>query len=235
MVIKGNFPFLEEKGHVISLVGAGGKTTLMYSFAKYFADRGVRTIVTTSTHIRRPEEDLWARTPEEVQSLWSRGLYAVVGMPSENGKLESLPAQELESCIRMADVTLIEADGAKRRPCKVPAEQEPVIPALCDIVIGVMGMNTLGEPLHKVCFRENEAVRLLGAKPSDLMTTEMMAEILASEKGTRKNVGNREYYAVLNQCDSEERIRAAEQILGILREKGIDPCVLTAFPPEERR
>ena len=32
-----NFPFLAEKGHVISLVGGGGKTTLMYNLAAHCA------------------------------------------------------------------------------------------------------------------------------------------------------------------------------------------------------
>lgn len=31
------FPFLAEKGHVISLVGGGGKTTLMYNLAAHCA------------------------------------------------------------------------------------------------------------------------------------------------------------------------------------------------------
>ena len=35
----------------------------------------------------------------------------------------------------MADIVLIEADGAKRNPCKVPASHEPVIVAASDIVI----------------------------------------------------------------------------------------------------
>ena len=29
------FPFLREKGHVVSLIGGGGKTTLLYALSAY--------------------------------------------------------------------------------------------------------------------------------------------------------------------------------------------------------
>lgn len=45
------FPFLAEKGHVISLVGGGGKTTLMYNLAAHCARKGWRVLAATTTHI----------------------------------------------------------------------------------------------------------------------------------------------------------------------------------------
>ena len=119
MIIKGEFPFLKEKNHVISLVGAGGKTTLMYALARRFAGNGARTLITTTTHIYRPEGDVWARSPDAIESLWRRGSYAVAGRLARDGqpeKLTGLPEQELNMYIGMADIVLIEADGAKRMP-----------------------------------------------------------------------------------------------------------------------
>ena len=232
MIISGEFPFLEEKDHVISLVGAGGKTTLMYALAKRFAAKVARTLVTTTTHIYRPKGDMWARSPEAIESLWRRGSYAVAGKPSGDGpaeKLTALPEQELNMYINMADIVLIEADGAKGMPCKAPAGHEPVIPEACDIVIGVMGMKAFGKPLEKVCFRPEEACRLLEIAPTDILTADRMARLLASEQGGRKNVGKREYYAVLNQCDLETDIRAAEQVRKALEGQGITRCILTCF------
>lgn len=48
------FPFLAEKGHVISLVGGGGKTTLMYNLAAHCARKGWRVLAATTTHIMQP-------------------------------------------------------------------------------------------------------------------------------------------------------------------------------------
>ena len=46
------FPFLAEKGHVISLVGGGGKTTLMYNLAAHCARKAGRKIQFESRMVR---------------------------------------------------------------------------------------------------------------------------------------------------------------------------------------
>lgn len=51
LALSHDFPFLKEKGHVISIVGAGGKTALMHMLASYSADLGHKVIVTATTHI----------------------------------------------------------------------------------------------------------------------------------------------------------------------------------------
>ena len=56
MLSEKQFPFLAEKGHVVSLVGGGGKTTLLYAFARHCAAKGWRVLVSTTTHIRQPGE-----------------------------------------------------------------------------------------------------------------------------------------------------------------------------------
>ena len=68
---------------VISLVGAGGKTTTMYQLADELAEQGKRVLVTTSTHIRRPQEGegQWARIGHirEVKDISWEGNILTVG------------------------------------------------------------------------------------------------------------------------------------------------------------
>ena len=40
------FPFLREKGHVVSLIGGGGKTTLLYALSAYCTAKGWRVFST---------------------------------------------------------------------------------------------------------------------------------------------------------------------------------------------
>ena len=63
------FPFLAEKGHVISLVGGGGKTTLMYNLAAHCARKGWRVLAATTTHIMQPPGGVWAQTDAELFRL----------------------------------------------------------------------------------------------------------------------------------------------------------------------
>ena len=226
--------FAERNSRIISFVGAGGKTTAMYTLAAAFAARGLKTLVTTTTHIEMPDKTLWAKNEEEVRQLWQSGSYAVVGTePGAEGaeikKITGLSEPERSLYFDMAEVVLIEADGAKRMPCKVPAAHEPVILKECDTVIGVMGIRSVGRPLREVCFRLEEAQKSFGCHPDERLTPELAAEFLASDLGTKKNVGTRNYCVMLNPCDRDELLSIGSRIRRLLEKKGIYSCMLTAF------
>ena len=146
MITEKEFPFLAEKGHVVSLVGGGGKTTLLYAMASHCARKGWRVLVSTTTHILQPER-CYAPDDPALQALWAAGEYAVAGTPAGNGKLSAPPVQQLQRWMREADAVFLEADGAKRMPCKVPAEHEPVLLPESDAVLAVAGHPILGIPL----------------------------------------------------------------------------------------
>lgn len=222
------FPFLCEGKHIISLVGGGGKTTIMYEMARFCADKGMRTLVTTTTRIYEPENGLFAESETLVKQLWAEGKPAVVGERTNDGKLKMLSVQELYSYIEMADMVLIEADGAKGKPCKAPREKEPVLLPECDIILGVMGLDVPGRPLEEVCFCLDETKDLLGvSSEGHQMTTSDMAEILLSERGTRKGVGQRAFYPVLNKCDVPGGMEQGFEILMELKEKGVLTACMT--------
>lgn len=225
----------DNKKHVISLVGAGGKTTLMYALARACAEQGKKVLVSTTTHIFKPESDVIAHDIEELHMLWKKKSYAVVGAEAENGKLKSLPECELASCMNEADIVLLEADGSKSMPCKVPADHEPAIHERSDIVIAVIGMSALNRPLKDVCFRLDYAMRLLKASDSQTVDEHILSIILSSNEGLKKNVGSREYYAVLNQCDSPKATASARRIAAMLKKNGVSNVCLTSFARAEHK
>ena len=234
MIGEQQFPFLAEKGHVVSLVGGGGKTTLLYAMASHCVQKGWRVLVSTTTHILRPENWLWAKTDAEIQELWARGSYAVVGSPAPNGKLTAPPEADLAHWMAQADAVFLEADGAKHFPCKAPAEQEPVLLPQSDIVLAVAGLSALGHPLKECCFRLEQACMLLGVPPEACLTPELLAQLLASEQGGRKRVGSRAFYAVLNQADTPQRQLLGKQTLCVLQERYRVNGVLTQFEEGKR-
>lgn len=129
----------------------------------------------------------------------------------------------LQRAAELADLILIEADGSKRLPCKVPDSHEPVILPQTDVVVAVLGLSALNLPLKDCCFRLDKATKLLSAKESHPLTCQHMATIFASSQGLRKATNNSEYVVVLNQCDNEDRKNAGEQISDILC--GLDPTI----------
>lgn len=215
------FSFLGKTGKVISLVGAGGKTTWLYRMASFYSARGVRVFVTTTTYMMEPEEKYRAHNIEEAERIWAEGRYVVAGKSAQGGKITKLDQGELEEYEKRSQVVLIEADGAKRMPCKVPADHEPVILPECDVVVGVMGMDSLGKPLEEVCFRVEYAEKLLKKRRDEILTVEDLEKILVSEQGTRKDTKGREYCVILNKCNDRKRREAAEKIAEYLKKEGI--------------
>ncbi|MBO5128924.1 MAG: putative selenium-dependent hydroxylase accessory protein YqeC [Oscillospiraceae bacterium] len=233
--LKQVFGFFGETGHIVSLVGGGGKTTLMYFMAQTCAREGKKVLVTTTTHIFAPAREYYADSAESVRNLWAQGRFAVVGIPvPEKGKLKMPDPQMLDRLLEEADVAFIEADGSKHCPIKVPREGEPVFVPQSDLVIAVMGLSALGKPLHECCFGLLGATQLLDVAADHILTEEDAAKILSSERGSRKDVLQRRFCVVLNQCDDGPRRRSANEIAARLREYGIDQVVMTAFDPEER-
>ena len=198
-----SFDFVNDgKKHTICLVGGGGKTTVMYELAAAWAASGRRVLVLTSTHILRPADGSFAADAVAVQDLWQQGRYAVIGTPElSTGKLTAPPQDLYEALQLQADVILCEADGSRHHPCKASAEHEPVLLPDSDIVLAVAGMDALGCSLAQACQRSQMAAALLGCSAEKIIDAQMLASLLLSEQGARKNVGARAYYIVLNKCD----------------------------------
>ena len=212
------FPFLAEGKHIISFVGAGGKSSLIDAIAKWGSNQGKKVLVTTTTHIFRPQSEILATNEKQLRAIWSSGHWAVIGETEEKQpqKLKMPAFDWMRQAMELADLVLIEADGSKRLPCKVPADHEPVLLPESDIVVAVLGLSALYHPLKECCFRLEQAKKLLLVDENHLLTEEDMAKILLSEQGLRKNVEDRRYIAVLNQCDDDTMQKSAEKIEEIL-------------------
>lgn len=65
---------------------------------------------------------------------------------------------------------MIEADGAKRLPLKVPGEWEPVIPDFTDLVVGVIGMDAVGQMIRESCHRPERVAAFLNKEQTDPVT-----------------------------------------------------------------
>lgn len=214
--------FSDGKKHNICLVGGGGKTTVMYELAAALAAGGRKVLVLTSTHILQPADGSFAADAAAVHNLWQQRRYAVIGTPElSTGKLTAPPQDLYEALQLQADVILCEADGSKHHPCKAPAAHEPVLLPDSDIVLAVAGMDALGRPLAQACQRPQLAAALLGCSLDSVIDEQMLAALLLSAQGSRKNVGTRTYYIVLNKCDL---IKAAQQeeMLRLLVSAGMD-------------
>ena len=182
---------------VTALIGAGGKTSLLYRLAQELsAEHSV--IVATSTHIFPPDH-----IPCVLRTGKVRGAVCV-GTPCENGKLTA-PEQSFEELARLADFVLVEADGAGRRPLKAHETHEPVIPQNANQVICVVGASGIGAPVEEAVHRPAVFTRLSG---QTFATPEAIAAVL-----TKEALHDR---VLINQADSPQRLAAAKELAALL-------------------
>lgn len=228
------FPFLLEPDHVVSLLGGGGKTTLLYEMAGFGVQNGQKVLVTTSTHLYRPPEEWRDRTLKEVERKFLAGCAAIIGSDCRDPKKIAMPEEQLfEAAQKKADLTLIEADGAKHLPCKVPAEHEPALLSCSDLVVGVTGLSALGQPLEKSCFRAKLAAERLGCPMDHRITEEDLAQLIAAGWGQQKDLDGRAFYAVLHQYEEKEHKEAVRKIAELLQRRGIRHIFVTCVPKKQ--
>ena len=224
-----------QGGGLISIVGAGGKTTLMFRLAHELAAAGDTVLTTTTTKILMPREEQSAKviiSPhiekviQEAISILSehRHLSAAASYIASQDKLDGFAASDV---VKIQDSglfrwILVEADGAKHRPLKAPAAHEPVIPLSSRWVIAVVGLDAVGQPLtEEWVFRSRLFADLTGTKPGAPVTELALAKALTHEAGIMKGSPPGALKCIfLNKAETKERIEAGRRVTGFLRKAG---------------
>lgn len=200
-----------ERG-VTALIGGGGKTTLMYTLAEELRHRGT-VVVTTSTHIQRPEQYPVLTAADDVAAALAEHGTVCVASESPEGKL-CAPALSFETLAALADFVLVETDGSKRLPMKAHAPHEPVIPVNARRIIYVVGADGFGRPIRQVCHRPERYAALCGAAEDDLVTPALEAKVLHAE-------GYDTGWVYINKVETPEDWRNAEALAALLPGKVI--------------
>ena len=209
---------------VLSVVGGGGKTNLIFRMMEELTAAGKKVLITTTTHMAYEPDRPFAEDGDMIsikQNLEAYGYTIAASLDREKHKIGALSEEKLKEIKVLADVILIEADGAKRYPLKVPASWEPVIWEQTDLVIAVAGMDAVGRLIREVCHRPECVADFLGKETEEKLTEEDIEKIVLSTEALRKCVDGREYRVLLNKADIPGKSQVAESIADRLEEQGI--------------
>jgi probable selenium-dependent hydroxylase accessory protein YqeC len=184
---------------VISLVGAGGKTTLMFRLAKELLLAGKKVVTATTTKILEPSSEETPRLfvhsdEEELKQLALQYIDQIRHITLARERLESRKLKgispDLVSLLWNSpeiDMIIIEADGAAGRPVKAPREWEPVIPSHTTVVIGLLGVDGVGKELNEENLFQAERISQLTRIPmEEKMTCEGIAILMVHPQGIFK-------------------------------------------------
>lgn len=216
-----------KKSDVISIVGSGGKTTLMFELAKELRNQ-YRVLVTTSTKIYKPLDrdcDYLYTSMEqyyESEFCWNekkRENSVVVlskDMDLNNNKLIGISSANLEEVIKDFDVALIEADGSRKLPLKGWKKHEPPILLGTNKTIGVIPIDILNKKVNEdFIYGFDEFKKIVG--DIHYIDFEAVGKLCSDELGLFKHSSGKLYFFI-NKADTEQGIVDCLHLAEYLRE-----------------
>jgi probable selenium-dependent hydroxylase accessory protein YqeC len=221
-------------GGVVSLVGGGGKTSLMFKLARELSMAGDTVLTTTTTKIFEPSRDqaacviLSGSVPDildRADELLDEHLHltAAVGKLPESGKLCGFQPEIIGELWNagLFQWIIVEADGAAGKPLKAPAAHEPVIPAYTTRLVGMVGLNGVGQPLtERLVFRHEHFARLTGLRLGSNVSDSAIADVLVRDDGLFKGFCPEvTRIAFFNQADVRANFSAGQRIGRILSKR----------------
>jgi molybdenum cofactor cytidylyltransferase len=177
----------------------------MFRMASELVAEGHRVVTTTTTHIFAHQVALaphhiihdQRQSADRLIQLLSQQMAVhphilVVGPSDHNaGKACGVEPDMVEAMAAMPQVACVlnEADGARMRPFKAPAEHEPVVPGRTTLLVPMVGIDVIGRPLtDEYVHRAALAARLAGVELGVEVSPEIVAVVLTHPQGGLKGL-----------------------------------------------
>ena len=212
-----------ERKDIITITGAGGKTTLMFLLSDELSKFG-KVMVTTTTKIYIPEkyqfEKMYIDSKEIIGE--NKNIF-VAGKEIKDKKLIGLEYDGIKNLKKDFDYILIEGDGSKEKFLKEWNDTEPCIPDFSNVIIGVINLDItyldlIEENIHRV--------ELFKEKYPDYINKKVSFDFLKKYIKNGKFFGENKIakkYIFLNGIDGEkksEKEKIAKELQEIFKNEG---------------
>lgn len=219
------FPDMQNRKQdtgVVSVVGAGGKTTVIRRLREECLGGKIPHIVSTTTHMQTGPEECFVTEAdlERIKNILKEKGTVWMGIPISKEKMGSFSLDFLEDVENLGVWMFLEADGAKRLPVKAPRDTEPVILNGTTHVVSVYGLDGIGQQIGKCCCRPEYVAQILNKNTDEILEWKDLVKLALSPWGGRKSVtGEMEYHVILNKADTKEQKRLAKRIAEAIMEQ----------------
>jgi molybdenum cofactor cytidylyltransferase len=182
-----------QRRELVAIVGAGGKSTIMFTLGRELAASPSMVILTTTTRIAADQlidPACWSDDPVVVDAA----LVPVIPIFVATGRIPGKVTGPSPTAVNRlftetrADHIIVEADGARSMAIKAPADHEPVIPTSSTTVIVVAAVDAIGRPISQVAHRPHRLAGLIQAQPDDHLTIGDVATVLLHAEGGLKGI-----------------------------------------------
>jgi probable selenium-dependent hydroxylase accessory protein YqeC len=204
-----------KKKDIISIVGAGGKTTMMFKLAEELR-RGNKILVTTTTKIYMPLKDKhdFICTDSEMLHKYigmrENGIYVLGSGVNQEDKVLGLNEKQLDELAPHFDYILIEADGSKEKQLKGWSEFEPVVYSKTTKTIGIIDIQSIGIVVSEdKVHRSKMFCEITGAQPGDTVKLEHLVKLIMHPQGLFKGAQG-EKLLYINKVEEPDQLVLAK-------------------------
>lgn len=225
---------------LVSLVGGGGKSTLLFGLGEELAGARRRVVLTTTTKMGRfqvIDSSNFCGSLAEVGDALGKPGPVVLMTGGDDHKVTGPAPDDVDELFRRPDVdfVIVEADGAHGKPLKAPAGHEPVVAGLTTTLVIAMGIDAVGRRLDDAAHRVEQAMHFSGRPADHILTPEDCARVIAHESGAlRVTPAGARVVVALTKVRTEGEQAAVERIRNALEG---NPSVgdVVAIPNEAAR
>lgn len=212
-----NRQFIEEQikgGHIYCFIGAGGKTSAIKESAKILSEIGYKVLITTTTKISIEEFNGYGINfnrsidVSKIDSGISLQVTGTIGKKYQGYKKETI---EQINYIPIDVVILVEADGSRGLPFKVPYEHEPVVPMNTSKTFLFLSAKILGQKISQDNTYNIEGVNAILNKNDMYYTNENIMKLI--NEGWLNESGYRNLKIIINQGDTLNNDFMAKNII----------------------
>jgi len=213
---------------IISIVGAGGKTSLLYRLGEEAISMNRSALLSGTTLFTLPKKEILnqqiiEQTNKNLLERLTKSTFnsaVVIARTGTAPKKRQRPIS-IETIDKIAkdskfELIALESDGSKMRPFKTPDSHEPVIPESATHIIYVIGLSALNKPLNDDYVHRSKLVKEI-VGPATHCTVDVISQIATNLEGGRKGVHNRDFTVLINQ--SELNLPLATQLAKTIYQK----------------
>lgn len=182
-----------KKGSVISIVGAGGKTSLMFNLSEELRPYN-KVLSTTTTKIYTPDKksyDFMCIGKERCyiyDHFKQNGVYVYGKFINNDNKLIGFSKKFLDEKFEYFDYSILEADGSNKKPIKGWRDNEPVICKNTNKTIGVLDITCINKIINNLnVHRVPYFLKITNGKLGEKISIPMISSLVTHPLGLFKD------------------------------------------------
>lgn len=212
-----------NRGDIVTVVGAGGKTSLITYLTKAYSSTN-KVLLTTTTKIYLPKKSDYNNkimSTNLSHTFIKEGVTLYGQYINNENKVIGVSFKDLDIIIKNFDYSFIEGDGSKHKKLKGWNEYEPLVYPKTTKNIGVLDISSYGMCINdRNIHRLDQFLKICG-EHNGKIDLENLKNVVLNKNGLFKNsVGEKILF--INKVESKEKEELTLKLISIIKNKNKD-------------